>query len=241
MSKSNPDFLAKMEQESKAQQQQFIGNIAGRLGRSSASGVPEHPYKGAPDFWTSYELGPEEQITRFMDNWRAAGGYTERVGAMSDLPDVIARTLRELKAGSTIRQDLPELAQLSLERELPELEHLTWNSLEPEGSMAAASRADAGIALADYAVAYTGSIVVTSSAQKGRSVTLLPNILIAVIPAERMKTRLGEVMHPVSEIPGESFPAGVHFISGPSRSSDIENDLTIGVHGPGIAYALIVG
>ena len=39
----------------------------------------------------------------------------------------------------------------------------------------------------------------------------------------------------------EELPAGVHFISGPSRSSDIENDLTIGVHGPGIVYAIILG
>ncbi|WP_179292148.1 LUD domain-containing protein, partial [Paenibacillus campinasensis] len=38
----------------------------------------------------------------------------------------------------------------------------------------------------------------------------------------------------------EQLPAGVHFISGPSRSADIENDLTIGVHGPGIVYAILV-
>ncbi len=86
-----------------------------------------------------------------------------------------------------------------------------------------------------------GTIVVASSADKGRSVSLLPNVLIAVIPAERMYTRLGEAMSRVASIPAERFPAGVHFISGPSRSSDIENDLTIGVHGPGAAYALIVG
>jgi L-lactate utilization protein LutC len=36
------------------------------------------------------------------------------------------------------------------------------------------------------------------------------------------------------------MPAGVHLVSGPSRSADIENDLTIGVHGPGDVHVIIV-
>ncbi|WP_136604545.1 LutC/YkgG family protein [Paenibacillus dokdonensis] len=241
MSKSDPEFLSKLSRESQAAEKLFIGNIATRLGRSAISPAPEHPFRGAPEFWTSYELGREEQIARFMGNWQAAGGFTERLATMSDLPGVIARILREQNAGSMIRQNLTELEQLGLEEQLPELRHAAWDGLDAEDSLRTAEQADAGIVLADFAVAYTGSIVVTSSTDKGRSVSLLPNILIAVIPADRMHTRLGEVMSRIASVPGEQFPAGVHFISGPSRSSDIENDLTIGVHGPGVAFALIVG
>ncbi|MGN7355912.1 LutC/YkgG family protein [Paenibacillus sp. SAF-054] len=241
MNTSDPEFLSKLRRESEAAQKQFIGNIAGRLGRSAVSPQPAHPFRGAPDFWTAYELGREEQIARFMSNWQAAGGFAERAAAMTDLPGMISRILGELNAASTVRQNLPELEQLGLEVLLPGLRHDAWNGLDADASLRTAEKADAGIVLADFAVAYTGSIVVTSSTEKGRSVSLLPNILIAVIPAERMHTRLGEVMSRIASVPGEQFPAGVHFISGPSRSSDIENDLTIGVHGPGVAYALIVG
>lgn len=241
MNTSDPEFLSKLQKESEAAQKQFIGNIAGRLGRSAVSPRPAHPFRGAPDFWKAYELGREEQIARFMSNWQAAGGFAERAAAMSDLPGMISRILGELNAASTVRQNLPELEQLGLEALLPGLQHDLWNGLDADASLRTAEKADAGIVLADFAVAYTGSIVVTSSTEKGRSVSLLPNILIAVIPAERMHTRLGEVMSRIAAVPGEQFPAGVHFISGPSRSSDIENDLTIGVHGPGVAYALIVG
>lgn len=95
--------------------------------------------------------------------------------------------------------------------------------------------------IVDHAAAYTSSMVVLSSKDKGRSVSLLPTVLMAIIPVDRLKTRLGEVMVHFDEGGRESLPAGIHFISGPSRSSDIENDLTIGVHGPGVVYALIVG
>ncbi|MFU1792255.1 LutC/YkgG family protein [Paenibacillus azoreducens] len=241
MSKSDPAFLARLNRESLEAEKAFIGNIAGRLGRSDVSPAPVHPFRGAPDFWTSYELGREERIARFSDAWQAVGGFAERVSSFSELPEVIASILKAQNAESTIRQNLPELEQLKLDGCLPEMKHHVWEGSDPEGSLRICERASAGIALADYAVAYTGTIVAASSAQKGRSVTLLPNILLAIIPADRMYTRLGEVMGRIATVRAERFPAGVHFISGPSRSSDIENDLTIGVHGPGIAYALIVG
>lgn len=107
--------------------------------------------------------------------------------------------------------------------------------------LAHAAEADFGVVLADHAVAYTGSVVVKSAANKGRSVSLLPTALFVLIPRDRLKTRLGEVLKPLDEAGREALPAGIHFISGPSRSADIENDLTIGVHGPGIVYALIIG
>ncbi|SDS35411.1 L-lactate utilization protein LutC, contains LUD domain [Paenibacillaceae bacterium GAS479] len=107
--------------------------------------------------------------------------------------------------------------------------------------LAHAAEADFGVVLADHAVAYTASVVVKSAAYKGRSVSLLPTVLFVIIPRDRLKTRLGEVLQPLDEAGRAALPAGIHFISGPSRSADIENDLTIGVHGPGIVYALLIG
>jgi L-lactate dehydrogenase complex protein LldG len=68
MAKSDPEFLARLDRESREAEKRFIGNIAHRLGRPAAGPAPVHPYRGAPDFWASYELGTEEKIGRFMDN-----------------------------------------------------------------------------------------------------------------------------------------------------------------------------
>lgn len=121
-----------------------------------------------------------------------------------------------------------------------------WNSGDVGASrkddlIAKAAGADIGIVAAEHAVAYTGSLVVTSDRSRGRCVSLLPAMLVANVPAERIATKLGEVLLPFDELAFTDRPAGIHFISGPSRSADIENDLTIGVHGPGIVYALIIG
>lgn len=110
----------------------------------------------------------------------------------------------------------------------------------PDGPVAAAAAADIGIVIADCAVASTGSIAVTSSPAKGRSVSLLPPALLAIVPVSRLKTRLGEGFAEFDRTPPGQLPAGIHFISGPSRSADIENDLTIGVHGPGAVFAILL-
>lgn len=223
-------------------QEQFIHNISQRLGRPLPSAPPAHPFKGAPDYWKAYELSLEERIALLMENWRKSGGEACRFADLVSAGAFIAEVARRMKARYFVRYDHEMLNRLSLESLLPEEAEMTvWNPSKREQLKRKAAEADIGIIVADYAVAYTGSIVVASSETKGRSVSLLPTAVMMIVPVEVIRTRLGEVMEQISAIPGESMPAGIHFISGPSRSADIENDLTIGVHGPGIVYLLIVG
>ena len=85
--------------------------------------------------------------------------------------------------------------------------------------VAKAAGADIGIVAVEHAVAYTGSLVVTSDATRGRSVSLLPTTFIAIIPVDRIKTKLGEVLRPFDELRAErqagrySFHLGTEPIS----------------------------
>jgi len=234
-------WLAKLEAESRAKQEAFMNGIAARLKRPRVTEPPKHPFRGAPDFWRSFEWSPEERIERFADNFKAVGGHVDRLPDWEAVRRFIADKAAELGARYIVRQDQPELADLRLEEAIAGANIAVWNTNAEENWKARAAEADIGVVIADDAAAYTGSLTVLSAANKGRSVSLLPTVLIAVVPAERIRTRLGEVLVRFDEAGRERLPAGIHFISGPSRSADIENDLTIGVHGPGIVHALIVG
>lgn len=240
MAEAHQEWLAQLESESHRKQEQFMQGIAGRLGRPRLMSAPAHPFQGAPEFWNSFESSSEERIQHFTDNFTAAGGHVQRCFDMEEVRSFIREKVHQLSAQSIIHQNEVELNNLQL-AELANVEVLQWNS-SPDGHwISRAAEMDIGIVMADYAVSHTGSIVVLSSKDKGRSVSLLPTVLIAIIPLERLKTRIGEVLTHFDDVGRGNLPAGIHFISGPSRSADIENDLTIGVHGPGVVFGLIIG
>jgi L-lactate dehydrogenase complex protein LldG len=234
------EWLQLMERSSREKQQVFMDDIARRLKRPRTAAAPVHPYRGAPEYWQDFNWSPDERIKHFTSNFEIAGGHVIRVPDMAGVQAFITGKVQEMKARYILRQNISELDELGLDEAL-DVSVSVWNTDKAEDWKAKAAEADIGIVMADYAVAYTGSITVLSSPEKGRSVSLLPTALIAIIPVEKLRTRLGEVLIEFDDAGQAQLPAGIHFISGPSRSADIENDLTIGVHGPGIVFALLVG
>jgi len=241
MADTHKEWLEKLEKESRAKQEHFMNDIAAKLRHPRMTQKPQHPFRGAPDFWKTFEWTEEERTQAFTDNFLSVGGHVARLQTMDEAKSFIVQKAGEMSAKYVVRQNEPELDALDLEGSLTDAKVSVWNTDPEQYWRARAAEADFGIVIADHAVAYTGSVTVLSAPNKGRSVSLLPTVLFIIIPVERLKTRLGEVLATFDEAGREQLPAGIHFISGPSRSSDIENDLTIGVHGPGIVYALIVG
>ncbi|ASS65458.1 MULTISPECIES: LUD domain-containing protein [unclassified Paenibacillus] len=241
MAETHKQLLERLEMQSRRKQEKFFGMIAGRMGRGRLTEPPEHPYKGAPDFWNGLEWTAQEKIERFVSQFISVGGHAAYVSTEAEAGAYIAAKAMEMKARTLLRQNQPGLDRLSLEARLPHTDIQVWNSREREDWKAVAAAADFGVVEADYGAAYTGSVIVLSDGGKGRSVSLLPAVLIVLMPLSRLFTRMGEVLEKVATGGREGMPAGMHFISGPSRSADIENDLTIGVHGPGIVHVLICG
>ncbi|MBE3563791.1 MAG: LUD domain-containing protein [Hydrogenibacillus schlegelii] len=112
---------------------------------------------------------------------------------------------------------------------------------QAEADRAFAARASLGVVQADFAVAETGSVVLLNSADAGRFPSLLPPVIWVFVPEARILSTVGEAVRSVADLGRRGgFPSAVQFITGPSRSADIEMRLTLGVHGPGVVLAQIV-
>jgi len=99
--------------------------------------------------------------------------------------------------------------------------------------------ADVGITSADYVLADTGTLVLLSTPQEARMISLLPPEHIAVVPRDRLLTGLDELFSLLPD-PG-SITSSLVLITGPSRTADIEQILVRGVHGPGQMSVVFVG
>ena len=87
----------------------------------------------------------------------------------------------------------------------------------------------AGITGAVAGIAETGTLVVTSGNGRPQSISLLPDIHMAILRESDLKKDLAEVLN----LRKVQDAGAVSLISGPSKTADIEMTLTVGVHGPG--------
>jgi L-lactate utilization protein LutC len=118
---------------------------------------------------------------------------------------------------------------------VPLAQRLTW----PDCGLDVAATAACGVVRATAAVAATGSIVVDSS-RAGRLVSLLPPVAVFVVAASSVVALTGDVLRRREELWPAGPPTNVVFVTGPSRSGDIEMILAVGVHGPGEVHAVLV-
>jgi L-lactate dehydrogenase complex protein LldG len=198
----------------------------------------------APDVaWTRedrpHESAPvEDPPARFIEELESIGGHGRRVENLDEAREYVLCLARERGAKHLIRWDVEELEELGVDGPLAEagVEVTIWRDLEDFRGVAA--RAEIGLSTAEWAVAETGSLVLTGGPGKGRTVTLLPPTYVAVVPANRV---LRTVPEAIERYAGGGLPANVCFHTGPSRSGDIEMEIFVGMHGPGDVHVILVG
>ena len=96
---------------------------------------------------------------------------------------------------------------------------------------------DVGITTAQTAIAEAGMLVLDSARERHRLVSLVPPVHIAIVKASTIYATLGETLSMLHD--GKELSPAITFITGPSRTADIELTLTIGVHGPQELYVII--
>lgn len=155
--------------------------------------------------------------------------FTERARILSsDVvgPVVPAQACREVASYLQTRQ-LPPRAVC-----WPALGALGWREAGITAETRAARGDDlVGITGAFCAIAETGTLMLLSSPDTPASVSLLPETHVALLPVARIVARMEDAWALLKREHG-ALPRAVNFISGPSRTADIEQTVTLGAHGP---------
>jgi L-lactate dehydrogenase complex protein LldG len=99
---------------------------------------------------------------------------------------------------------------------------------------------DVGITMAQAGIAETGTLVLQAEKERHRLVSLLPPVHVALLPADRIFATIGEALAALRGDTSEALSRAITFITGPSRTADIELTLTIGVHGPKELYVILI-
>ncbi len=99
---------------------------------------------------------------------------------------------------------------------------------------------DVSITGCEYLVARTGSIVLSSARQSGRSASVYAPVHICIAFTSQLVYDIKDALQAAREKYGNNLPSLISFATGPSRTADIEKTLVVGVHGPKEVFLFLV-
>lgn len=173
-------------------------------------------------------LVQETYWEEFVCNATAASAEIHRVRDYAAAGEIVLTLCRELQARKIVAVGAQESAAVAA----------VYTALETAGCEVytdkfaiaeQAPTADVGISTAEFGVGETGSVCIDAYSYEARVVGMLPPVHIVFLPAWAMVRDVTTAFQVISRVFQRGY-AG--FITGPSRTADIERVLTLGCHGP---------
>jgi len=206
----------------------ILSRIRTRQGKAVTVRAAER--EGVAQYLAEHPQGPRPQtgddaLARFRERALGLATTIDELRSPEEVPAAVARYLLELG-----------LAPAAVC--WPEFAALDWQDVSIESR---AARGDdlVGITGAFCAIAETGTLMMCSGPDTPPAASLLPETHIAVLRRERIVVGMEDAW---ALLRGEHgvLPRAVNFISGPSRTADIEQTVTLGAHGPYRVHILLV-
>lgn len=201
-----------------------------------AQNRPEEPTteerEAVREYIERHSQGPRPSIgsdlvARFKEQALRMSDTVDEVGSLADVPAAVARYLDDIGvpkaaiAWKTLSDMQWGEAGLQVEFRPPRNEDLV------------------GITGAFCAVAETGSLMLLSGPETYSSASLLPETHIAIVSASRIVGAMEDAFA-LARIEHGDMPRAINFISGPSRTGDIEQTIVLGAHGPYRVHVILV-
>lgn len=224
--------------------ERILARITSALGEGRAA--PQIPRRGAIDpvlARVGVDGGSDADLTaEFVAALRALSGDAEVISDVSRLPQAIVSIAKKHECGLYVMAESPQLAGLGIKEHL---EKAGLGEHRDDGGNESRAAIDMGITGADCAISHSGSLLLVHSEQNPRWVSLVPPVHVAVLREKDILGSLSEAMMVANNaLTTDSYGSNLRshstIITGPSRTADIELNLTLGVHGPRHVYCLIV-
>jgi len=236
----------------------FLERVRQAAKMGQAHRVQLHP---VPDD-VGYVGAQGDLCERFAAEVEAVGGMPHMVADLAGARSVLQELLEEISSGLAVNAVAaiagegsgPPAAlcwqhELLIQIGLPELLHengiqrLDYSSLTAmslEKRRAAMLACQVGITSCNWAIAEAGSLLLYSRTGRERVASLLPPVYVAIVERQQIVPDLIDAIAKRSRGGISQLPSNAVLITGPSKTGDIELQLTTGVHGPGTWHVIVV-
>jgi L-lactate utilization protein LutC len=245
-----PDEQAKKE---------FLERVRTALGRTEPlKHVPDHPSlkmelpqqeQKVRTIQAKNEARRERLITALLSRAEQMGWRVNRVPGPEEAARAVAEIARDAGAKKAARSAQDIFKRVDVDGALRKMGInplvLASGRTRHRSQLKGLSfEAEVGITGVDYAIAETGSCVVIPRKGLSRMVSLAPPVYIALVEPAQVMESLDDVfaIRRMQYMQNNGRDTNyMNFISGPSRTADIEMTISIGVHGPGQVHLIMIG
>lgn len=210
--------------------ERVLGAIRSALGRTGP--LPAAEAESMRAHVAQHPIGPRprldwEPVERFRERAKVLASTVDDVDAWSDVPMAVARYLGEHGLGVSAVA-------------WPDLPALEWHRAGLTVAVRRATGEDlVGITGCFCAIAETGTLLTLSGHGTPPSTSLLPETHVAIVPVDRIVKTMEDAWALLRSERGR-LPRAANFVSGPSRTADIEQTLVLGAHGPYRVHVILV-
>ena len=212
----------------------IIGAIRQNLSTSAPFDAEWRKHHGhsSDSFAATTLMRPEMSRDVLIENFRASlesvGGHCTVVATEAEAAEHVKTVIANIGAKRSAVSDSLLVRRIG--------DHSTGTEIVENAPAEYLFECDLGITSAQWAIAETGTLVLESDKESHRLTSLVPPVHLCVLHAADIRQTMAEILNLVSR----DLSRTVTFITGASRTSDIELTLAIGVHGPGELHVIVI-
>lgn len=226
----------------------FLDQIAGSLGRARLStGVKVPVWKNRPQDRV-LKGATTDELVEVLKNQCLKIHTSLVITDLENLPEALNEVVEGFGGGPVVSWKDERFSKWGLHQLMKKdwpaqnIEMYEWDHQKGNENIIQAEKANVGITISEITLAESGTVVLFSDKDKGRSVSFLPATYIALIPKSSIVPRITQAARKMRDLhlSGQKVASCINFITGPSNSADIELNLVVGVHGPVKATYIVI-